>query len=701
MDLNRDCLEIVKYLLDSDDYIHVKELSDIYKVTERAIRYKLDRIDKFFILKGFNPLERKYKAGIKINKDKALISYIEKFFRSYTPFQYVFSKEERKCFMRSELLQSDEPINISYFMSVLNVSKNTVIKELNEIELFFKENNLKLVRRPKVGLFIEGKEKHKRLALSKVNSEMISVEDLFNYISRGKGNSKTNTLQFETLFSDIDLDYLDMMIKEIEESLGIKLSDSAYGSLITHLVIMIKRIQLDKHILLIDAPIDSNLYKDEIKIAESLVKKIEKHFNIFVPSEEINYIVLHILGSKLLKANSEEVSSEEYSLRNVIRKIIKAMEAIYNIEFKNERTHLMEGLLLHLRPALNRLRFNLSIENPLYDEITIQYRELFENTKRACAFLEEYIGKPINNHEISYIMLHFGAAIRNEVEKTKPFRVILVCGSGIGAANMLKSQLKEKYHIDIVDTISVRAVKDYDNSLYDLIISTINIPNIDEDKCVKINPLLMKNDYGKLDKKLFRKKMIKSSNHQVNIEKVMDTISKYADINDMEQLQLEILMILSEKLENRNTGFEKSLKDFLNPCSIQLSVPVRNWEDAVDKNCKILEENGSVLKSYGEAIKNKLRTIGPYMVIAPGIALLHTEINDGALDTDFSLMTLRQGVRFGKKDYDPVRLIITFSSKDGKSHLGALKDLTAILADKEKVLNIINADNKKEILQLL
>jgi mannitol/fructose-specific phosphotransferase system IIA component (Ntr-type) len=115
----------------------------------------------------------------------------------------------------------------------------------------------------------------------------------------------------------------------------------------------------------------------------------------------------------------------------------------------------------------------------------------------------------------------------------------------------------------------------------------------------------------------------------------------------------------------------------------------------------ILENSGSILPSYSESIKEKLKTLGPYMVIAPGIALLHTDISQGVLRTDFSLMTLRQGIRFGKNDFDPVRLVITFATNNGVNHIQALRDLALILSDHEKVLKIMNADTKKEIIKQL
>lgn len=133
-------------------------------------------------------------------------------------------------------------------------------KELNELEPFFHAYELTLRRKPRVGVYVEGKEKNKRLALSKTNGEIMSVSDILHYMSTGKGNSKCNTLQFDALFSDMDLDFLDGLLRELEEEGNMVLSDTAYGSLITHLVIMIKRIQTDQKILVIEAPLDETLY---------------------------------------------------------------------------------------------------------------------------------------------------------------------------------------------------------------------------------------------------------------------------------------------------------------------------------------------------------------------------------------------------------------------------------------------------------
>lgn len=699
MELNQENLKILKIISEQEDFIKIAELSHRLKVSERTIRYKVNEIDDFLRNHGFDAFIRQHKKGIKLNESLELKQYLQRYLSSYTPLQYVYSKDERKHFMISEIIQSSEPLNISYFMTVFHISKNTVIKELNEIEDYFEEFQLKLIRKPRIGIYVDGSERQKRIALSKVNAKMITVEDLFNFISTGRGSNKLNTLQFETLFSDIDLDYLDLLLKEIETEIKMTFSDESYGSMITHLVIMIKRIQMDKKIILIDAPLDAHQYENEIEIAGKIIQKIEKHYGIEVPEEEINYLVLHLMSAKVTKLENDEHNKED-ELTRVIRKMICVMEKIYGITFKNHR-QLEEGLLLHLRPAINRIKFNLSIENPLFEDIMQQYRGLYENTRMVSEYLEEYIGKPVSDHEVAYIMLHFGAAIRNSIEDEKPLQVILVCGTGVGTANMIKSQLLDLYHIEVVDTVGAREVSQINEKTYALIISTIIIPGMKSEDYIKINPLLLKADYEKLDAKLLKRKKLDHGKEQVSITNLMEIIDKYAIVNEREQLQLELMMALANKEGKDKQRKGAGLSTYLTDKNIKLSVPVKDWRDTVDKATAILEVNHSITPDYGEAIKEKLEILGPYMVIAPGIALLHAETHQGVLATDFSLMTLRQGVRFGSYSFDPVRLVITFSAKNAKEHLDALKDLTRILINKENVLKIMNASSKKEIMNIL
>lgn len=218
MNLNKEKMDLLIYLSKNDDFIKIDDIAQHYNVNSRTIRYRLDSVDEFLRSKDLPVTIKSRKYGIKLAQDERIDKILSKYMGSYTPFTYRFSREERMDFIISELLQSDESINISYLMSVLNISKNTVISELNQIEERIKNFGLNLIRKPRVGISIYGNEVNKRALLSRINSKSMNTEDIYTYIATGLSTNKLNTLQFESLFKDIDLKRLDEVLIHVEKN---------------------------------------------------------------------------------------------------------------------------------------------------------------------------------------------------------------------------------------------------------------------------------------------------------------------------------------------------------------------------------------------------------------------------------------------------------------------------------------------------
>ncbi len=702
MKLNNICLSMIKFLYENKDYHKISSLAIIFNIPERTVRYNLDKIDEFFLIKGYEKLDRKYSDGVKMPEGEEQLNYIKSFFTNYTPSQYEFSNDERKIFIISELLQSTYPLNIDYFESILSVSRNTIIKDLDEIETFLESFNLVLKRTRGVGLYIEGDEKDRRRALSKINSEIISIDDLFNYINTGKSSNKINSFQFENIFLDIDIDYIDRLIREAEEMLCRKFSDTAYSSLIIHIAIMIKRIQMNRAILPIETSLGREYYASELDVARHMVKRIEFHFNVMVPESEINYIALHLIGSKVTEDNLENGKLEIDELTIVINKMVDIIENIYNIKFGGNRQGLIEGLILHLRPAINRIKFNLSIINPIYNEVINNYGDLYETTRLACIPLEEYIGKAIGPQEISYIVLHFGAALKNIEKEVPSQKIVLVCATGLGTSKMLVSQIKNKYDIEITHIASIRDINQIQSNEYDFIVSTINIPGLGPDNYIKVSPILNSGDYQKLNRYLKIKGNSDIANTEENmVEKIINIIEKHIDISNTEELKEDLYTSLPKIIYGNRLYKQRGLMNYLGPNNIKTKVKAKDFFHAVDIVCDILIAKGSILEAYKESIKERLDKLGPYMVIMPGVALLHTDIYNGALETDFALISLSKGVSSGNKNNDPVKLLFAFSSANGIGHVPALRELTNILSIDGIVENMAMQNTKEDLLKIL
>ena len=143
------------------------------------------------------------------------------------------------------------------------------------------------------------------------------------------------------------------------------------------------------------------------------------------------------------------------------------------------------------------------------------------------------------------------------------------------------------------------------------------------------------------------------------------------------------------------------LSDLLTENTIMLKVPVSNWKDAIVKAGELLVKVGAVEPRYIEAMIKFKQKFGPYIVIAPGIALPHARPEDGVKRTCLSLITLKKPVEFGNKDNDPVDLVIAFGAVDNKQHLNVMAQLANLLSNQNEINKIRNAERKRQVLEVI
>jgi len=106
--------------------------------------------------------------------------------------------------------------------------------------------------------------------------------------------------------------------------------------------------------------------------------------------------------------------------------------------------------------------------------------------------------------------------------------------------------------------------------------------------------------------------------------------------------------------------------------TIRVNVKVKNWQEAVQKSGDLLVAAELVEPEYIDAMVETTKELGPYCVIAPGIAIPHARPESGVKDTGFSAITLAEPVEFGNPDNDPVFLVLAFCALDHESHIKTL-----------------------------
>ena len=140
---------------------------------------------------------------------------------------------------------------------------------------------------------------------------------------------------------------------------------------------------------------------------------------------------------------------------------------------------------------------------------------------------------------------------------------------------------------------------------------------------------------------------------------------------------------MGDSIQERGTE-ASALSKMLTEETIALGLSVRDWQEAVHEAGSLLVNAGMVEPRYIGAMVQMVEDIGPYIVIAPGVALPHARPEDGVKNACMSLVTLSPPVNFGNEHNDPVELVVAFGTTDNEAHIEALTELARLLGDSTK-----------------
>lgn len=143
------------------------------------------------------------------------------------------------------------------------------------------------------------------------------------------------------------------------------------------------------------------------------------------------------------------------------------------------------------------------------------------------------------------------------------------------------------------------------------------------------------------------------------------------------------------------------LNQALSEGSISVRATASNWKQAIELAGDALVSSQRTTTQYTEAMVQAFEELGPYMVIAPGIALAHARPSEAVLGTGLSLITLSEPVVFGSEANDPVRLVIGLAAVDHDSHIDLMAALSDLLMDVMKVNMLLQAENVEQVRELL
>lgn len=502
--------DILKLLLQENSFRTTAYLAAQLSISSKTVSRQLPKVEAVLKSVGLQ-LEKKSGAGIKVIGSDVKRYALSKQLKSTEKREY--SPNERRSIIISKLLSSHEPIKLFALSSAVHVNDSTISKDLDKLEPWFRDQGLKLLRKPGLGVSLLGDERDLRRAIVRYIYEHVGEENLLNILQDNLPEDDEPVAQVSKFLLELidagEWRRLEQMIRVTENDLGYKLSDNAFIGLIVHLSLAVRRIKNHEPITIDEDTCKRLRETREFSAALTLAKKISASLEMDVPDGEVCYITMHILGarSRYSSASLGTISMmDNFRIVTLAKKVMKRAAKITGRDIDKNQS-LLAGLVNHLAPTISRLKMRMDIRNPLLEEIRQHYPELMILTRKCVAEVEAEVGEPLPDAEIAYIAMHLGAALSDSEKFLHAVhRVVVACPTGMGTSRLLASRLRANFPtLQIVDEIPILEINsDYVAAKdFEFIISTVPIARADRPVLV-VSAALIDEDRKKIDAELSR-----------------------------------------------------------------------------------------------------------------------------------------------------------------------------------------------------
>ena len=468
---------LLKYLLQHQEHVTVKNIAEYLDVSEKTVHRDMQFVEVFLAAWNIHP-DKKMGAGIMLIADDVQhLILLEQQIAPDDGDLDALVNNSRRIKIASQLL-SDAPreTSISKLSERYFISSASIVNDLKIIESWITPLGLTLIR-SQSGTHIEGSESHVRQAMVSL------IKGVMNNKEPGNINhSRLDPGSYKALihyFGEQDIDFVQQLLQEMELQLSYPLGEPYYINIFTHILIMMHRMALGNSLTLGEETQRQQVDNRIFGIAANMVRKIEQRADNRLPSDEVWFIYQYIISSGIVMEERADHPAIEYQLSNsesrrLTLNLIDIFSDLIHLDLRSDSL-LYDGLLIHIRPLLNRLKYDIRIRNPLLDDIKKELQEIYQITHCATQQLCNCFQlQAIAEDEIGYLAVHFQAALERQIACK---RILVVCSSGVGTSHLLKSRILRAFPSwTIVGVVSASNMATFcQQEEIDMVISTIHL----------------------------------------------------------------------------------------------------------------------------------------------------------------------------------------------------------------------------------
>lgn len=675
--LDKRAMQMLQLFVQSHHTLSVKELMEQFSISRRTLYYDIQKINDWLKQAGLQQIQHIYAKGFYL--DAASRQAAGRIIGENKPNVLVLRAADRQVYLLLYVLLADERITTQVCMDKTGVSRNTILHDLKSVKEDAEKHGLQLAYSYADGYEITGDELTIRNLLS---------HHVHSLVHEGQEPLLKDLLGGEQVVPNPDA--ILQWLSDCEKQLEVQFAEDATKPLSYLFPCYLKRIGNGHTVAFPQRQISPIMETRHYEAVQALTRTLP----LELPHDEACYLTTLLLSAKVNEFGQAAKSNEIPALRQAIAEMVDLFEVRACVVF-DQRAQLEHNLYLHLQPAYYRFLYDIEVTNPIKEMIQRQYRDIYELTKKSVQPLEKLIGKTISDDEIAYITVHFGGWMRWQgITATSLRRVLLVCANGVGTSRILTQQLEGLFsNIDLQGPITLRQYEQFHEDV-DLVVSTTKIAN-PRHRIILVNPILTDRDKVQLLHQM--ETLSGNTPAHITAQTILSIVKKYAVVENEHQLTEEIQQVLQQQKQLKRER-KPMLDELLQDEFIQLKDSVRDWREAIRIASEPLLNSSSITEAYVQAMIANVEEHGPYVVIAPKVALPHARPEQGVQRVGMSLLRLKQPVSFSETEQREAQLIIVLAAVDNETHLKALSQLSMMLSEEDNIDKLIDAADKETIL---
>ena len=459
------------------------------------------------------------------------------------------SQKKRQNYISYILLSGWDTYTYALFSEELNVSKNVIMDDINELDAELLLFGIKVHRTAGYGIYATGSELDIRKAMRHFcrypisDKQVIKTDD--HRLSRRAAEVIANNFRSVNLSMAVD------MIHHVERRFDIIFTDYTFQMLAEYIAIALFRVDVEKELKPDELDLSNQknrfIMTEHEHMAREAAGFLDRHHGISLAQPEIMYLAMLF---SCAEGQNRVVMSCEESLSIEDEMIVYLSNLLAANLIENEL--LRESMRSFLPGSIARTHFGIEIDNPFLSDITQSYASLFTVCFTVSRYYEKYTGAMPSENEIAFIALQVGGALhRNPMT----VRAVLIGAAGYATGSIIAGKIENRVpDVRIVSILSSDRIEHIDEYDCDLILSTIDTQaDIHKDmRFLYVSPLISAQDEKNIRNKCFELMTGQS-----------------AEVSEFSQMLSEEFIIFEKKAKNRKEVLKRACQLLINKGIVQ------------------------------------------------------------------------------------------------------------------------------------